>query len=381
MFILEKPYVSEHMLTVLAEKQYPVLESDFTRELAQRVSLNILPDQMFAEQLQAGKRLYTTSENALDWVYAHCQNSDIARCCDVMKDKAAMRRALSAMYPDFFFKEVPVAELAEINFASLPLPCILKPSVGFFSLGVYTINNEQDWKNALAAIAQNRTEQKALFPASVLDQNLFLLEGYIKGEEYAVDMYYDHTGEPVILNILHHRFASLDDVSDRLYCTSKDIIEMHHVAFTDFFRTMNTAFKVKDFPAHVELRIDAAERIIPIEFNPLRFAGLCCTDLAFYAYGFNTWQHYLNNTRPDFAEIFARCPHTYSLIVLTPATQCPQNARFDYDALKRHFHSEPLLRQIPSLPIFGILFAETDADHSAELDTILSSNLMEFVRR
>ena len=50
------------------------------------------------------------------------------------------------------------------------------------------------------------------------------MEEYVEGEEYAIDCYFDEKGEVVILNILHHKFSSGRDTSDRVYSTSKEII-------------------------------------------------------------------------------------------------------------------------------------------------------------
>ena len=75
-------------------------------------------------------------------------------------------------------------------------PFILKPSVGFFSLGVYTITSDDDWTAAVADIERNLRESRDRFPESVVDQSSFLVEEYITGEEFAVDVYFDGEGEP-----------------------------------------------------------------------------------------------------------------------------------------------------------------------------------------
>lgn len=38
--------------------------------------------------------------------------------------------------------------------------------------------------------------------------------------------------------------------------------------------------RVTNFPVHVEIRVKE-DKICPIEFNPMRFAGLCTTDIAY----------------------------------------------------------------------------------------------------
>ena len=167
-------------------------------------------------------------------------------------------------------------------------------------------------------IERNLRESRDRFPESVVDQSSFLVEEYITGEEFAVDVYFDGEGEPVILNIFTHRFASLSDVSDRLYYTGKDVIEANKARFEAFFRKVNALMGIRDFPAHVELRVEG-DRILPIEFNAMRFAGLCTTDMAYFAFGINTVDCYLNNRKPDFDAILrGRGGKIYSMVILDP---------------------------------------------------------------
>ena len=132
-----------------------------------------------------------------------------------------------------------MGELGKADVSGWKKPFILKPSVGFFSLGVYTITSDGDWAAAVADIERNLRKSRERFPESVVNQSSFLVEEYITGEEFAVDVYFDGEGEPVILNIFKHRFASLSDVSDRLYYTSKDVIEANKARFEAFFREVN----------------------------------------------------------------------------------------------------------------------------------------------
>lgn len=57
---------------------------------------------------------------------------------------------------------------------------------------------------------------------------------------------------------------------------------------------------LKNFPAHIEIRIDKNGNINPIEVNPLRFGGWCTTgDISWYAYGFNSYEYFLKGKKPD----------------------------------------------------------------------------------
>ena len=310
------------------------------------------------------------------------RSGDLASPAQLALLRQHVRRLLAGMYPDFFFREIPVGELGKTDVSGWKKPFILKPSVGFFSLGVYTITSDDDWTAAVADIERNLRESRDRFPESVVDQSSFLVEEYITGEEFAVDVYFDGEGEPIILNIFTHRFASLSDVSDRLYYTGKDVIEANKARFEAFFRKVNALMGIRDFPAHVELRVEG-DRILPIEFNAMRFAGLCTTDMAYFAFGINTVDCYLNDRKPDFDAILrGRGGKIYSMVILDKPKSLPPSSAFDYDRLAAHFAKVLELRKVdvPELPVFGFAFTESDAERTEELDTILQSDLTEFLR-
>jgi hypothetical protein len=143
--------------------------------------------------------------------------------------------------------------------------------------------------------------------------------------------------------------------------------------------------RVKNFPVHVEVRLDAAGQMQPIEVNPLRFGGWCTTpDITAYAYDINPYLYFLRGQRPDWSAILAdKADKLYSLIVLDNSTGRPgsQIADFDYERLLAQLEKPLILRRIDyrQFPVFGFIFAETRADNFAELDAILKSDLSEFV--
>lgn len=63
------------------------------------------------------------------------------------------------------------------------------------------------------------------------------------------------------------------------------------LAFALWLTEVNGHVGVKDFPVHVEARMSNGV-ITPIEFNPLRFAGICGTEVAYHAYGFHTYDYF-----------------------------------------------------------------------------------------
>jgi len=56
-------------------------------------------------------------------------------------DKLKFRELTKSIFPNFYFKEVRVEDLKKIRFNELSLPFIIKPTVGFFSMGVYKVSS------------------------------------------------------------------------------------------------------------------------------------------------------------------------------------------------------------------------------------------------
>jgi len=219
----------------------------------------------------------------------------------------------------------------------------------------------------------------------VLNTTSFVIEQYIDGEEFAIDAYYNEDGEPVILSIFKHLFSSAEDVRDRVYVTSKEIIEEHIDRFTEFLREIGRLTNVRNFPVHVELRRDSLGLIVPIEINPMRFGGWCSTaDLTYFAYGFNPYEYYFAQERPDWREVLgAKEGKLYSIVVLDNSTGFEESEieSFDYDLLLSRFDKPLDLRRLDfrEYPVFGFVFVETRVENFLELDRILKSDLREFI--
>ena len=108
------------------------------------------------------------------------------------------------MYPDFFYRTIKFEELDSVNPEELPIPCVVKPCVGFFSLGVHMVESMEGWHQAVQAIKNEVEEINNMYPAKVLELDNFIIEECIEGEEFAVDAYFDADGNPAIINILGH---------------------------------------------------------------------------------------------------------------------------------------------------------------------------------
>ena len=137
-------------------------------------------------------------------------------------------------------------------------------------MGIYPIFSVEDWQAACDDIREHSNTWSEQYGATVVNNTNFLVESYLDGEEYAIDAYFNEQGETIILDILKHDFAGTEDVSDRLYYTSKVVVEDTMQAMKDFLIKSNELLDFKNFPVHVEVRVDEAGVVTPIEFNPMR---------------------------------------------------------------------------------------------------------------
>ena len=292
---------------------------------------------------------------------------------------------LKDMYPGYFYKGVKLGSLETIDVSRFPFPFIIKPAVGFFSLGVYKVDHFGEWEETIRIINREIDLIKNLYPPEVLDVEEFIIEHCIDGDEFAIDLYFDKNGKPVILNMMKHIFSSGKDVNDRVYITSKEIIERYHAIVTGFMAEIGKRAGLQNFPCHVEVRITQDGVIAPIEVNPLRFGGWCSTpDLAWYAFGINLYEYLFEQKKPDWDVLLkGKEKLVYSNIVLNNSTGTEGKfiGAFDYDKLLSHFEKPLELRKadFTKFPIFGFLFCETRSENMQELERILMSDLKEYI--
>jgi len=383
MFILDKPFVSKVLLDTVKRNNYPVLDNDTARDLLGD-SGNLLSPERFADRFRSRPVVYTNSENAVAWINENLMFSDIVEKVDLFKNKVKFRDLLSGMFPDFFYREVLFNEIETLRSKDLRFPFVIKPAVGFFSLGVYYVEDETAWKRIRPQIIEETLKVRDYYPDDVLNAHSFIIEEVIEGTEYAIDGYYNADGEPVILNVLKHFFAGSEDVSDRVYVTSVKIVREISEQVHKFLVSLGRLAVVKDFPFHIEVRIDDNGRVVPVELNPLRFAGWCCTDIGSFAYGLNTYEYFAGSSVPDWDEIESRCgDKVYALVVVEKSAKIDDGKLlgFDYEKLRNSFTKVLELREsdFRSYNVFSFVFAETDSEDAPELKAILNSDLSEYL--
>lgn len=383
MYLLEEPFVSEFLAGSARRARRPVLDTPMARRHLPADALT--GGKGFTEAAaRSGARLYSNSENALDWVHAHLGEHPVAAAVATLKDKVRFRELLADLDPDYAFAEVPADALDDFDPRSLPAPFVIKPAAGFFSLGVHIVTDPAEWDGVRERIVRDRARFADLYPARVLDLDRWVAEEVIEGEEFAVDVYYRSGGEAVVLGILEHPFAHGADVSDRVYRTSAATFDRHLARFEEYLQALGARFGLRDFPMHIELRVDDDGVIRPIEANPLRFGGWCAADMAFHAWGFDPYLTYLEDRRPDWDAIFAsRRDRVYALVVADlPAEVDRERVDIDFERFAARFSRVLELRRIEDRrhPVFAFTFVEVERGKEQELAEVLVADLSEYTR-
>ncbi|HYW95796.1 MAG TPA: ATP-grasp domain-containing protein [Bacteroidales bacterium] len=388
MILIDQPYVSGFLKDTLKRNHFPVVATGQAKALLGDVGFPFITEKDAVKRFDShgSHPLYTNSENSIAWIERNLAFTGLPAKIRLFKDKNAFRDLIRPMYPDLFYQKFSYQELIVMDPGSIPFPVIVKPSTGFFSLGVHRIDNRDAWEGVMGKIEAEAASINNLYPEEVLDTRDFIVEQYIEGDEYAIDCYFDKEGKPVVLSILHHLFSSENDVSDRVYITSVEIIESLMTPIVDFLTSMGHLAGLQNFPAHVEVRIDRKGKVVPIEVNPMRFGGWCTTaDLTWYAWGFNAYEYYQLGSKPDWDLICRQHRGTsYSVVVLDNSTGIKGEniPGFDYDALRRAF-SRPLeIRPVDYRiwPLFGFVLCESKTDNLNDLYQILRSDLKEYLK-
>lgn len=247
-------------------------------------------------------KVVITSENVLDTVLQRMDDPNRIRLIDSLKNKNRCREMIRDLYPDFFFKRVSLEALPTVE-----LPpnkrFIVKPNRGYFATAIKLIDAQSDLRTVTAEIEADILKNAAVFADTVLSNADVIIEDYITGEEYAVDMFYDDDGKPVIVNLFHHPIPENPDYLHALYYTSKPIFDALHDRLVDWFDFLNQTLMACNFPIHAEFRV-SGQTITPIELNPLRYGGDGLVDLSYHAFGVNAYAAFFENKAPDWAALW-----------------------------------------------------------------------------
>ncbi|WP_342505550.1 ATP-grasp domain-containing protein [Sporosarcina sp. FSL K6-2383] len=361
MIILDKPYVSALLSSTLQRLDVPVLKLGDVK-VPEEEKLTLLDGDLFFEQLEnLSAPLLFNSENGLTMLTKYLPESKFAEWTSLFKNKAEFRRRMTKIYPSFYFREVSIRDLYELSLDSIPFPIIIKPIIGYSSVGVYRIDCIGDWYSTVEKLIADINHSASAYPSDVIDSQTVIIEELIQGEEYAIDAYFTKEGKPVILNLFQRMFANDRDMSDRIYYTSKQVLKETLIPITNFLEKLRNIDSLASFPLHFEVRITKDGKVVPIEVNPFRFAGIGTTELGVHAYGVNVYDYYFNQLEPNWEEkIEAMDDGIYSFLCaeFDPSISLESIQAVDHERFQQQFEEILEYRHMDykEYPIFSVVF-------------------------
>lgn len=379
MILLDDQIISPILVKSLQELDVPVFKQSNRPEMPD--ALQIMDAEGFFSTIDEHQKLLTNSESCLALLESYAPNIVQNRWAKQLKDKGMFRQLLTKMYPDYFYKVVNLEELYKIPVEEIPFPVVIKPSKGYSSVGVYKVKSAEEWREALHKLSVDMLFIKNMYDNEVINGESILIEQWVFGEEYAVDSYYDQDGNPVILNIFKHVFKDEYDTSDRIYYTSKQVIEEIYDDLLTFMHKFREIVPLKNFPLHFEVR-KHNQTIIPIEMNPLRFAGAGTTDLGYHAYGCNVYKHYFQGTSPDWEAVLRQMDQSlYGFFCAEIPMDLSQNLikSIDHQSFKEQFNQILEYREIQATNdrMFAVVFFKNGT--MEELFQLLQMDLRPFI--
>jgi len=363
--------------------KYIITGKGYSSELLKQEDKNIkiLDENEFKETdltIKIGDKVYSPAESALALILEKSTSDTFSNAVQKLKDKESFRRLMQKLYPDFFFLKTTIEELQNVQLDRTK-KYIVKPTKGFFGTAVKELDKNTNISEITEEIRNELAENTRYFSESVLSRKELIIEQFIEGKEYAVDMYFDAKGKPVILNIYYHPIPHKNEYFHLLYYTNKEIFDRFYDRLNSIFLELNQHLKITNFPIHAEFKLEN-EQLVPIEMNPLRYGGYGLADLTYYAFGFNPFSAFFEDYKPDWEKIWqTRSDYHYGWVLGYNGTDIDVNTHTpDDDAFQKYLgdilHYEEI--DYKENPVFSIAYFKNN-DHSF-LEQLLNTEFNDF---
>ncbi len=248
-------------------------------------------------------KICITSEATLENVLHKIDDDLKVNAIKSMKDKYLFRDLLTGMFPSLKYQTVELKDIIKLKLTSKK---ILKPVKGCFGTAVKTIDENSDIDRVIEEIKTEIKKNSAILSENVLSQSQFILEDFIAGEEYAIDMFFDSKGNPHIVNIYYHPIPKYCEYLHMLYYTNKSIFEKVYDKAMDFFVEINKKLQLKKITLHTEFKLSTD--LIPIEINAMRYGGMGLGNMVYHSLNINPYKHFQEEQSPNWEKIWQKYP-------------------------------------------------------------------------
>ena len=253
-------------------------------------------------RIKRGDKVIIATETVLDEALKKLDDDETREMVSRLKNKVQCRQMLASIFPDFFFREIPVRDLPTIELTPGE-KYFVKPIKGYWGSAAFPVDAATDRVGLMHEIEAQLTKRTNIFSEQVVAKDRLIVEEFLEGEEYAVDMIFDESGQPVITNVCHHPLPKKLDYLHVVYYTSYEVYRNLYPKFLEFFNELNRSLHARSLPIHGEFKLHKG-RLTPIELNPLRFGSDGFADLSFHAFGFNPFLYFAENRAPDWEALW-----------------------------------------------------------------------------
>ncbi|MEO0841732.1 MAG: ATP-grasp domain-containing protein [Cyanobacteria bacterium J06643_5] len=358
------PVLSPTLLKAIELWNIPVYAQQITPVLPE--SINILKNREIASFIQDKDAVVIMNwEASLAFIIDNFPEQKLNQV-NAFKNKAVFREVVKELYPNLFYQELTRDELQDFQFPESVNTVVLKPSLGTASIGIRTVQGQHEWKEAVLSVLRDIDKAKQQMNRTMLNDDSFLVEEFVDGDEFACDGFWDANGKTVITGIYQHPFASSLDVSDTVYYTSTKVVAETIKPTIKVLEHIGSKLGMRRFPFHFEFRLSNGN-LFPIELNPLRFGQVALPDITEYAFGFNPYDLFFTDKAPDWDSLLNNDSNSrvYAFVLADiPEKYQAEKYSFDEEGFCNSF-GEKLLNYLPSnpevTPFFGVAHVVGDS--------------------
>ncbi|MEA5594985.1 ATP-grasp domain-containing protein [Rivularia sp. UHCC 0363] len=357
------PVISPTLLRAIQTCDIPVYVQPPTSALPE--TINILQDAEAVSLIQNENAIAIMNwEASLSFILENLPQQRLNQV-NAFKNKATFRKLVKELYPNLFYVELTRDNLLDFRLPEEVETVVLKPSLGTASIGIRTVHGQQQWEKAVDSVIKDIDIAKEHMNPAMLNDSSFLVEEFVDGDEFACDGFWNANGKTVITGIYQHPFASSLDVSDTVYYTSKKVVAETIEPTIQVLEHIGNKLGMRRFPFHFEFRLSNSN-LFPIELNPLRFGQVSLPDITEYAFGFNPYDLFFADERPDWDSLLTDVSNSkvYAFVLASiPPKYKSEKYRFDEESFCDNF-GDRLLNYLPSnpeiTPFFGVAHIVVD---------------------
>lgn len=312
------------------------------------------------------QKICVTSEYSIDTVIGR-MDAVRRNAIEKLKDKFKFREILANIYPDYQYRLLKVQEIKNIK---IDKKSVIKPIRGCFGTAVRVIESDTNFDNLSTELEAELIKNGKVYSDYTLSKEDFIVEQYISGEEYAIDMFYNSKGEPCIVNLYHHPMPDNEAYLHMAYNSSKTVFDEIYSKVKVFFIKLNKLLNVTNFVLHAEVKLYNDE-IFPIEINPMRIGGMGLGNLIYYSLGVNPYTCFINDCEPNWDEIWkGKETDVFTFFIAYNGANKPVNKyKPNRDKLRKQFtkviHEQPFDYQ--KQLAFGIYFLKETEENILKL--------------